>query len=72
MTGHYVSDATRKLISDSTKSAMQSKDIIWRCASGSRGSRHYYNKKTLEQHKWFPGQPEIDLQIYSYGRPPMS
>lgn len=72
MIGHDVSEYTKKLISCNTKIAMLSKDVIDKCASGSKGTRHYYDKKTLKEYKWFPGDPEIDLSKYAFGRPPMS
>ena len=72
MIGHDVSEHTKKLISDNTKFAMMNVDIIKKCSSGSKGTRHYYDRQTLKEYKWFPGDPEIDLSKYAYGRPPMS
>lgn len=72
MIGHDVTDQTKKLISENTKNGMLSEEVIKKCSSGSKGTRHYYNKKTLKCYKWFPGDPEIDLNVYNYGRPPMS
>lgn len=72
MIGHDATDYTKQLISKNTKAAMLNVDIINKCASGSKGTRHYYDKITLKAYKWFPGDPEIDQIKYSYGRPPMS
>lgn len=72
MFGHRVEESTKKLISTSTKKSMCSKEIIQKCSSGSAGARFYYNKKTLKLHKRFPGDPEIDFEKFTYGRPPMA
>lgn len=72
MVGHDVSSSTRDLISKNTKHAMQSKDIVTKCSSGSAHTRHYYDIKTHKAYKWFPGDPEIDISRFKYGRPPMS
>lgn len=72
MFGHRVEESTKSLISASTKSSMCSKEIIQKCSSGSAGARFYYDKDTLKLHKRFPGDPEIDLEKFMYGRPPMT
>ena len=72
MLGHDVSKKTRKIISENTKQSMQSIDVVKKCSSGSKNSKHYYNRKTLQAHKWFVGDPDIDLNVYAWGRPPMS
>lgn len=72
MLNHEVSEDTRKKISNNTKLSMKSAEIIEKCRNGSRGSKHYYNKETKKEFKWFPGDPDIDLNIFSWGRPPIS
>lgn len=72
MIGHEVTDQTKQLISKNTKTAMLNADTLKKCALGSKGTKHYYDKTTLKAYKWFPGDPEIDHTKYSYGRPPMS
>ena len=76
MNGHVVTNKTRELISIRTKEAMNSHDIIKRvrkaCSKGSKGTKWYYDKQTLECFKQFPRDPDIDLEKYSYGRPRMS
>lgn len=72
MIGHDVSKKTRQIISESTKQSMQNIDVVKKCSSGSKNSKHYYNKETLQSHKWFVGDPDIDLNIFAWGRPPMS
>ena len=67
--GHAVN---KQVISDKTQEAMKDINIISKCASGSKNSKHYYNKNTLQSYKWFPGDPMIDETIYSWGRPHMS
>ena len=72
MIGHTVSEETKKLISSKTKSGMKNKDIIEKCRSGSLGCHYYRNKNTGEVHKWFPGDKDIDLTVFEWGRGPMS
>lgn len=64
----------RKNVSDGTKKAMRTRKNIEKSISGSKGCKYYYNKNTLETFKWFPNQGElnIDSNIYSLGRPPLS
>lgn len=72
MLGHEISTKTRKRISLNTQKGMKKSDTFKKCQSGSLGCRHYRNKFTGERHKWFPGDPDIDLTIYEWGRGPMS
>lgn len=76
MNGHEVTEKTKKLISQRTREAMNSPEVIKKtregCAKGSKGTRWYYDKLTLKCFKWFKGDPEIDLEKFCYGRPPMS
>lgn len=67
----YTSDE-RKNVSNGTKKAMQDKDVINKCISGSKGCHYYRNKIDGTVHKWFPGDEDIDLTIYEWGRGPMS
>lgn len=59
-------------ISEKTKIGMKNPEIIKKCGEKNKGSKHYYNKFTGEHHKWFVGDPDIDLSIYSWGRGPLS
>lgn len=72
MNGHKVSEETKKLISNNTKKGMKNRDIIEKCRSGSLGCHYYRNKNTGKVHKWFPGDPDIDLSIFEWGRGPIS
>jgi len=58
MNGHIVTKETRKLISERTKKAMNNNKTIKKvreaCAKGSKGTRWYYDKQTLECFKQFP------------------
>lgn len=72
MIGHEVNKHTKEKISNNTKNSMHNNDIISKCRKGSLGSKHYYDKETKQRYKWFPGDPDIDLSKYSYGRPKMS
>ena len=62
----------RKNISEATKKAMQRPDRIEKRRKGVLGSKHYYNILTGEAFKWFPGDPDIDLSIYKWGRKSVS
>lgn len=61
-------------VSIGTQKAMRKRENIEKSISGSKGCKHYYNKTTLERFKWFPsdGEFNIDLNVYSLGRPPLS
>lgn len=72
MNGHKVSEETKKLISNNTKKGMKNRDTIEKCRSGSLGCHYYRNKNTGEVHKWFPGEPDIDLNVFEWGRGPIS
>lgn len=71
-TGRKYTDEQKLNVSIGTKIAMRSKNAIASRGTGSRNSKHYYNKETGEAHKWFPGDPDIDLSIYAWGRKKMS
>lgn len=59
-------------ISNGTKLGMQDSNIRKKCGERNKGSKHYYNIITGEHHKWFPGDPDIDLTICKWGRGPLS
>lgn len=71
-TGKKLTDKQKENVSNGTKNAMRKLDVVKTWGTGSRNTRHYYNKETGEAHKWFPGDPDIDLNIYAWGRKPMS
>ena len=62
----------RKNVSDGTKTAMQDIEIRKKCGAKNKGSKWYYNKTTLECYKWYQGDNDIDLNIYTWGRPKIS
>lgn len=59
-------------ISNKTKIAMANPETRKKCGEKNKGSKHYYNILTGEAHKWHPGDPEIDLTIFKWGRAPLS
>lgn len=61
-----------KNISNGTKIGMQNAEVRKKCGAKNKGSKHYYNPITNEHFKWFPGDPDIDLTIYKWGRGPIS
>lgn len=61
----------RKRISEATKLAMRRPDRIKKCKAN-KGSRWYRNIQTGEVYKWFPGDPDIDLSKYQWGRGPLT
>lgn len=62
----------RKNVSNGTKTAMQDIEIRKKCGAKNKGSKWYYNKITLECYKWYQGDNDIDLNIYTWGRPKIS
>lgn len=72
MRGRELSQEIREKVAVKTKKAMQNKDIIKKCIAGSKGAKYYYDLKTQEVHKWFPGHPDIDLTKYAWGRGAMT
>ena len=58
MDGHIMTEETRKLISERTKEKMNDPAVIKKvreaCAKGSKGTRWYYDKETLQCFKQFP------------------
>lgn len=62
-----VYDTHMKTISEATKTAMRQPDRIKKCRAN-RGTRYYRNIQTGEVRKWFPGDPDIDLSKYQWGR----
>lgn len=60
-----------KRISDQTILAMQTPEIIQKCRAN-KGSKYYYEINTGIVHKWFPGDNDIDLTKYKWGRGPLS
>lgn len=62
----------RKNVSVGTINGMKSIDVIKCCSKASKNTKWYYNKITKKQHKWHIGDPDIDLNIFSWGRPKLS
>lgn len=62
----------RKNVSEGTRKAMRNPDIIKKCISGSKGCHYYHDKVTQKVYKWFPGDDDIDLDKYEWGRAPMT
>ena len=58
----------RKRISAATKKAMQNADIVKLRRKGVLGTKYYYDLVTYKSYKWFPGDPDIDLTKYAWGR----
>lgn len=54
-------------ISKATKLAMKNSDKIKKCRAN-KGTHFYYEISTGKVHKWFPGDPELDLTKYKWGR----
>lgn len=57
-----------KKISDATKHAMQDPSRVQLRRKGVLGSKFYYDLITNKSYKWFPGDPDIDLNKYAWGR----
>ena len=60
-----------KKISEATKKAMKDSQKIQKCRYN-KGSKYYYEINTGIVHKWFPGDNDIDLTKYKWGRGPLS
>ena len=58
-------------ISIATKEAMKTPERIKKCRAN-KGIKNYYNPLTNKIYRWKPGDPDIDLTIYKWGRPPLS
>lgn len=56
-----------KRISNATKKAMKDSKKIQKCRAN-LGSHYYHEILTGKVHKWFPGDPELDLTKYKWGR----
>ena len=56
-----------KNISNATKKAMQNSERIKKCRAN-KGSHFYREILTGKVYKWFPGDPDIDLTKYQWGR----
>ena len=56
-----------KRISKATKEAMKDSKKIQKCRAN-LGSHYYYEILTGKVYKWFPGDPELDLTKYKWGR----
>lgn len=54
-------------ISKGTKLAMKNSKNIKKCRAN-KGTHFYYEISTGKVHKWFPGDPELDLTKYKWGR----
>lgn len=76
MYNHKVSDETKKLISINTKNRMNDPALIKKvkncCSKGSKNTKWYYDRITLKLYKQLPNEPDIDLEKFCYGRPPMT
>lgn len=59
-------------ISLSTKKAMYEDSRIKKFGTGAKNSKWYHDKKTNECFKWFPGDNELNMNKYSWGRGKMS
>lgn len=68
MNGRVITNMQKQNISKGTILGMRNAETIKKCASGSKNCHYYRNKITGEVHKWFPGDKDIDLSIYEYGR----
>lgn len=55
-------------ISNATKLAMQEPNRIKLRRKGVLGSKFYFDLITNKSYKWFPGDPDIDLNKYAWGR----
>lgn len=55
-------------ISNATKLAMQDPDRVKLRRKGVYGSKFYFDLITKKSYKWFPGDPDIDLTKYAWGR----
>ena len=66
------SEEERNNVSIGTINGMKSADVIACCSKASKNTKWYYNKITKTEHKWHIGDPDIDLNIFSWGRPHLS
>ena len=66
--GRKRTDEQKERISLATKKAMQDPDRIKLRRKGVLGTKFYYDIKTHKSYKWFPGDPDIDLTKYAWGR----
>ncbi len=57
-----------KKISTATKLAMQDPNRVKLRRKGVLGSKFYFDLVTNKSYKWFPGDPDIDLNKYAWGR----
>jgi hypothetical protein len=64
-------DVQRERISNRTKQGMQKPEVINKCRYN-KDSKYYYEINTGIVHKWFPGDNDIDLTKYKWGRGPLS
>ena len=66
--GKRYSFQERKNVSDGTKKAMRDPERVLKRRKGVLGTKYYYDIKTKKSYKWFPGDPDIDLSKYAWGR----
>ena len=66
------SKSERENVSNGTIRGMRNIEVINKCISGSKGCHYYYDKKTKQVFKWFPGDKDIDLTKYTWGRGAMT
>ena len=64
-------DEQCKRISEKTKLAMRTSEKIKKCRAN-KGSHYYHEISTGIVHKWFPGNPDLDLTKYEWGRGKLS
>lgn len=62
----------RNNVSVGTVNGMKSVNALKGCSKGSKNTKWYFNKTTKKQYKWRIGDPDIDLNIFSWGRPNLS
>ena len=58
-------------ISIATKNAMKNPEIIKKCRAN-KNTKWYRDINTQQTFKWFPGDPDIDLTKYEWGRKPFT
>lgn len=66
------SEEERNNVSIGTINGMKSVNAIKCCIKASKDTKWYFNKTTKKQHKWHVGDTDIDLNIFSWGRPHLS
>lgn len=70
-TGRILSEKQKINISEKTKQGMNNPETIKKC-SINKGSHYYHSLDNKYEYKWFPGDFDIDLTKFAWGRKPMS